>query len=107
MRPASKASFLLLLLAAGAAALPPGVDPVVFEESAETRGIRFVTHSSRSERRYQPETMVAGVALFDYDNDGWLDVYAVNGAPIETLEKNEPRYWNRLYHNAATARSPT
>ncbi len=80
-------------------ALPPGVDPVVFDECAEASGIRFVTHSSRSERRYQPETMVAGVALFDYDNDGWLDVYVVNGAPIETLEKNEPRYWNRLYHN--------
>jgi enediyne biosynthesis protein E4 len=99
LRAASKASLLLLLLAAGAAALPPGVDPVVFEESAEARGIRFVTHSSRSERRYQPETMVAGVALLDYDNDGWLDVYVVNGAPIETLEKSEPRYWNRLYHN--------
>jgi enediyne biosynthesis protein E4 len=99
LRPASKACLLLLLLAAGATALPPDVDPVVFEESAEARGIRFVTHSSRSERRYQPETMVAGVALFDYDDDGWLDVYVVNGAPIETLEKNEPRFWNRLYHN--------
>jgi hypothetical protein len=43
--------------------------------------------------------MVAGVALFDYDDDGWLDLYVVNGAPILTLEKNEPKYWNRLYRN--------
>ncbi|HEY8232454.1 MAG TPA: VCBS repeat-containing protein, partial [Vicinamibacteria bacterium] len=75
------------------------VDPVVFDEIAVERGIDFVTHSSRSARRYQPETMVAGVALFDYDDDGWLDLYVVNGAPILTLEKNEPKYWNRLYRN--------
>jgi len=78
---------------------PPAVDPVVFDESASERGIDFVTHSSRSARRYQPETMVAGVALFDYDDDGWLDLYVVNGAPILTLEKSEPKYWNRLYRN--------
>ncbi len=78
---------------------PPPVDPVVFDEVAAERGIDFVTHSSRSARRYQPETMVAGVALFDYDDDGWLDLYVVNGAPILTLEKSEPKYWNRLYRN--------
>jgi len=43
--------------------------------------------------------MVAGVALFDYDNDGYLDVYVVNGAAIPSLEKEGPQYWNRLYHN--------
>ena len=82
-----------------AAGVAPAVEPVVFDEVAAERGIAFVTHSSRSERRYQPETMVAGVALFDYDGDGWLDLYVVNGAPILTLEKNDPKYWNRLYRN--------
>ncbi len=43
--------------------------------------------------------MVAGVALFDYDNDGYLDVYLVNGAAIPSLKKEGPKYWNRLYHN--------
>ena len=43
--------------------------------------------------------MVGGVALFDYDNDGYLDVYLVNGAAIPSLKKESPRYWNRLYHN--------
>ncbi len=97
--PAAPKTAALVLTAAVLSALPAGVDPVVFDESAAERGIGFVTHSSRSERRYQPETMVAGVAFLDYDNDGWLDLYAVNGAPIATLQKDEPRYWNRLYRN--------
>lgn len=43
--------------------------------------------------------MVAGVALLDYDNDGYLDVLVVNGAAIPSLQKESPKYWNRLYHN--------
>ena len=80
----------------------------MFEEVAEARGLRFVTHSSRSERRYQPETMVAGVALFDYDNDGWLDVYAVNGAPIDDArEERAPTTGTACSTTTVTARSPT
>ena len=43
--------------------------------------------------------MVAGVALLDYDGDGYLDVYLVNGAAIPSLKKESPAYWNRLFHN--------
>jgi hypothetical protein len=39
------------------------------------------------------------VALLDYDNDGWLDVYAVNGASMPGLDKTGARHWNRLFHN--------
>ena len=49
--------------------------------------------------------MGAGVALFDYDNDGRLDLFLVNGAPLKdptpkgTIpHKTGPKYWNRLYH---------
>ena len=49
--------------------------------------------------------MGAGVALFDYDNDGRLDIFLVNGAPLADptpkgtiLQKTGPLYWNRLYH---------
>lgn len=73
--------------------------PIVFEEIAQRSGLVFVTDSSPTPNKNQPETMVAGVALFDYDNDGYLDVYVVNGAAIPSLEKESPKYWNRLYHN--------
>jgi hypothetical protein len=43
--------------------------------------------------------MVAGVALLDYDQDGHLDVFLVNGAEIPSLIKTSPGYWNRLFHN--------
>ncbi len=65
----------------------------------KSSGIDFVTNSSRTAHRHQPETMVAGVAVLDYDNDGLLDVYLVNGAEMTSLDKTKPVYWNRLYHN--------
>jgi hypothetical protein len=95
---------LFLLLLALAAFVPPAVtqapafDPITFELVKDS-GVGFVTDSSRSSHRHQPETMVAGAALFDYDNDGLLDLYLTNGARLPELAKGEPRYWNRLYHN--------
>ena len=73
--------------------------PIIFEEIAARAGLRFVADSSPTPNKNQPETMVAGVALLDYDNDGYLDVYLVNGAAIPSLRKESPRYWNRLFHN--------
>src|ERR1700730_11111154 len=62
----------------------------------------FASHTSK---KYLIETMGSGVALFDFDNDGHLDIFVVNGAPLSdpTLkgaipQKTEPKYWNRLYH---------
>jgi len=72
---------------------------IAFEEIAEKSGLIFTTNSSPTPNKNQPETMVAGVALFDYDNDGYLDVYFVNGAAIPSLKKETPVYWNRLFHN--------
>ena len=95
------------LILAGTAALAavalgqtpaPGYDPIQFE-LVKDHGIGFVTDSSRTPHRHQPETMVAGAALLDYDNDGLLDLYLTNGASMTDLDKSEPRYWNRLYHN--------
>jgi hypothetical protein len=48
--------------------------------------------------------MVAGVALLDYDGDGWLDVYFVNGAPLPAAQKTGPAYWNRLFRNDGKGR---
>jgi hypothetical protein len=85
---------LSILLAATA----PGFDPIVFE-LVRTSGIDFVTNSSRTPHRHQPETMVAGVALLDFDNDGLLDVFLTNGATLPGLDKSDPVFWNRLYRN--------
>jgi len=85
----------LPVLAAAAATL----GPIAFEEIADRAGIRFVADSCPTPNKNLPETMLAGVALFDYDNDGYLDVYLVNGAAIPSLEKESPKYWNRLFHN--------
>ncbi len=45
------------------------------------------------------ETMAGGIAVFDYDGDGRQDIYFTNGAAPETLQKDSPRYFNRLYRN--------
>ena len=70
-----------------------------FEEIAAKSGLHFVTENSPTPNKNQIETMPGGVALFDYDRDGYLDVYLVGGAAIPSLRKESPAYWNRLFHN--------
>jgi tetratricopeptide (TPR) repeat protein len=45
------------------------------------------------------ETMIAGVAVFDFDNDGWPDIFIANGASVPQLEKEDSSYANRLFRN--------
>jgi enediyne biosynthesis protein E4 len=73
-------------------------DPVTFR-FAPMKGIDFVTNPSRTPKKHQPETMVSGVAVFDYNNDGLLDLYVVNGATMPGLEKSDKTYYNHLYRN--------
>lgn len=78
---------------------------VRFTEIAGAAGIDFTQDSSATSSKYLVETMGGGVALFDYDNDGRLDIFFTNGAKIEDPmpqgalpDKSDPRFWNRLYH---------
>ena len=73
--------------------------PIRFEDLADKAGIQFRLLNSVSPQRYSIETMLGGVALFDYNNDGLLDIFLTNGAAIPSLEKTGPQYWNRLYRN--------
>ena len=75
------------------------VVPIVFENAAKPAGINFVLKNSAGANKYQIETMPAGVAVLDYDNDGFEDIYFINGASIPGLVKKDASYWNRLYHN--------
>jgi hypothetical protein len=84
---------------AAAAMGQSSTSPIRFEEIARKAGVNFITQNSATPDKNQPETMVAGVALFDYDGDGYLDIYLVNGAEIPSLKKTSAKYWNRLYHN--------
>jgi hypothetical protein len=63
------------------------------------RPIAFSLDSNETPQRHVPETMAGGVAVFDYNNDGNPDIFFTNGADISTLEKNSPKYWNRLFRN--------
>ncbi len=76
-----------------------------FVDVTERLGIRFVQTASPTSRKYLLETMGSGVAVFDYDNDGRLDIFFANGARIDDPmqpdaipQKDGPQYWNRLYH---------
>ena len=90
---------------------PPVPNPIVpanFVDEASARGVNFIHQAPHSSRKYLLETMGSGVAVFDYDNDGRLDIFLVNGAPFADfvpkgtiLSKTEPKYWNRLYHQKA------
>ena len=84
------------------AAAPAG--DIRFTDVTSDAGVAFVHQSSATSNKYLVETMGGGVALFDYDNDGRLDVFFTNGAKIDDPlpvgkrpDKSDAKYWNRLY----------
>ncbi len=79
---------------------------VTYVEARDSSGLRFQLRNSPTPNKYLIETMGGGVAVFDYDNDGWPDVFFVNGAALKNPQpdgqppdKSSPEYWNRLYRN--------
>lgn len=76
---------------------PPST--IRFDDIARSAGVDFVLRNSATPAKHQIETMVTGVAVFDYDNDSRPDIYFVNGATQPELKKGDPVFFNRLYHN--------
>jgi hypothetical protein len=72
---------------------------IQFENLAPRCGLDFVLRNDASGRKYQVETVLGGLGVIDFDHDGWPDLYCVNGASLPSLQKNGPRFHNRLYHN--------
>jgi enediyne biosynthesis protein E4 len=73
----------------------------LFIDAAEQCGVRFVHGSGAAGQFYMPEPMGPGVAVFDYDNDGDLDILFVQGAPV--AGGHSPRGGNRLFRNDGVA----
>jgi enediyne biosynthesis protein E4 len=78
---------------------PQSISPIRFRNIATSAKLDFTLRNGATPRKYQVETMTGGVAIIDYDDDGWQDIYFINGAELPSLKKTSPRYWNRLYRN--------
>jgi hypothetical protein len=76
---------------------PPASSPVAFRDITQKAGIHFVHNNAAFGKKYLPETMGPGVAFIDYDNDGWQDIFVVNGTdwPGRPSKHSTPK----LYHN--------
>ncbi len=71
---------------------------IVLTDVTKGTGIEFVHTDGGSGQRFIMETVSAGLALFDYDNDGDVDIYFLNGSPLKGTQVDQ-RPQNRLYRN--------
>ena len=93
----------LVLICAAATALAengrdvPATPSITFQDLTRKAGIQFVHNNGAYGKKYLPETMGPGVAFIDYDNDGWPDIFIVNGTnwPGQPSKHSTPK----LYHN--------
>jgi tetratricopeptide (TPR) repeat protein len=81
---------------AGSWAEPGPAQPVRFTRMA---AIEFRLQHSPTPEKYLPSTMAGGLAVFDFDDDGLVDVFFANGAELPSMRKSGPRFWNRLFRN--------
>jgi len=95
--PGSRSDTLVLILTAMLCSISLG-NPIVLNDVTRETGITFVHTDGSSGKRYILETITAGLALFDYDNDGDIDIYFLNGEPLKGAKSNiSPK--NALYRN--------
>ena len=89
---------LISVLLGLAVSVASSVQPLFDELTASKSGITWVHDNARSEKRYLPETLGPGCAFFDYDNDGWMDIYLVSYGPCDFFKPSTPLQ-SALYRN--------
>ncbi len=94
----SRRQVLQLLAAGGGAAFGSAAQPLFEEISPARSGISWKHTAGHSADMYVPETVGAGCAFLDYDNDGWMDIYLVNSGPCDFYTPPSPLR-NALYRN--------
>lgn len=87
---------------------PQGRSPVTFTNITARSSVNFIHATAKTPAKYLLETMGGGVAIFDYDNDGRMDLFFTNGAALkqsmskdDVPDKSQPKYWNRLFQQKA------
>jgi hypothetical protein len=65
----------------------------------EASSLDMVVNNGATGAKHLIETTIAGVGVFDYDGDGWPDIFVANGAAVPSLEKSGPQFYDRLFHN--------
>src|SRR5258706_66912 len=75
------------------------VGGIRFQNRQTRSGLDFVLNNGTTPDKPLIESTLGGVALLDFDNDGFLDIFFTNGARIPTLEKDDSSFFNRLYRN--------
>jgi hypothetical protein len=82
-----------------AAAASQTAPQIRFEDRQKASGVHFILENSTTEAKPIIDSVLGGLALLDFDNDGYLDIFFTNGAQIPSLGKEHESFHNRLYRN--------
>ncbi len=97
MKPTFLVASAVCIVVAGAIAVQPA-QPHFIDVATRSR-FSYITDNDLSSRKYFVQPMAGGVAIFDYDNDGKMDIFFTNGAKLPELKKTGPAFYNCLLRN--------
>jgi len=89
----------LIFTGASSSAPPESAGPFTFENIAAASGVNYREINYATETKYPFETLGGAVAALDYNNDGFVDLFFLNGAPSPEHVRTDPVSFNRLYKN--------